>query len=66
MSRFANKILTKKQYGLSQGGLALTMGTSPATIRNWEQGRVKSPEVAVKLKELLEEKPELLSEFVKI
>ncbi len=31
----------REGYGLSQGKFAALMGISPATLRNWEQGRRK-------------------------
>jgi putative transcriptional regulator len=30
---------TRKSFGLSQPAFAALMGISPATLRNWEQGR---------------------------
>jgi putative transcriptional regulator len=54
----------REKYGLSQVKFAKLLGISPATLRNWEQGRRK-PEGAARILLLIADKhPEAVLETV--
>ena len=49
---------TRKKLGLSQDRFAIAFGASPATVRNWEQGR-RHPEGPAKvLLQVIDREPE--------
>ena len=47
--------------GLSQAAFASAINTPTRTLQEWEQGRVAPPGAALKLCELILDRPELLS-----
>jgi len=54
----------RKKYGLSQNQFARLLGISPATLRNWEQGR-RNPEGPARVLLLIAEKhPEAILDSV--
>jgi DNA-binding transcriptional regulator YiaG len=51
---------------LNQRDFARLIGTSPAAIRNWEQGRTRIPRMAKKLMHVVERHPDVLSELTEV
>jgi len=56
--------LIRKKYGLSQTKFAQLLGISPATLRNWEQGRRKPEGPARVLLMVAEKHPEAILDSV--
>ncbi len=54
----------RERYGLSQSKFAALMGISPATLRNWEQGRRKPEGSARVLLRVVARHPEAVLEAV--
>jgi putative transcriptional regulator len=54
----------REGYGLSQNKFAALMGISPATLRNWEQGRRKPEGSARVLLQVVARHPEAVLEAV--
>ena len=55
-------IAARKSTGLSQSKFADIINTPLRTLQEWEQGRAAPPGVAVKLCELIIDKPEILED----
>lgn len=53
----------REQAGLSQAAFAERIATPIAMVRDWEQGRIKPPGVALCLMQLIVRYPELTSEL---
>jgi DNA-binding transcriptional regulator YiaG len=64
-SRTESALPARKALRLNQRDFARLIGTSPAAIRNWEQGRTRIPRMAKKLMRVVEHHPDVLSELVK-
>lgn len=56
--------LIRQKYGLSQNKFAQLLGISPATLRNWEQGRRKPEGPARVLLLVAEKHPEAVLDSV--
>ncbi len=54
----------RQKYGLSQNKFARLLGISPATLRNWEQGRRKPEGAARVLLMVAEKHPEAILDSV--
>jgi len=54
----------RSKYGLSQNKFAQLLGISPATLRNWEQGRRKPEGPARILLLVVSKHPEVILDFV--
>jgi DNA-binding transcriptional regulator YiaG len=63
-SRTKNALPVRKALRLNQRDFAKLIGTSPAAVRNWEQGRTRIPRMAKKLMYVVERHPNVLSELV--
>ncbi len=55
----------RARYGLSQSKFAALMGISPATLRNWEQGRRRPPASARILLRVVAKHPEAVLDVVR-
>jgi len=56
----------REGYGLSQSKFAALMGISPATLRNWEQGRRKPEGSARVLLRVVARHPEAVLDAVRV
>jgi DNA-binding transcriptional regulator YiaG len=62
-SRTDNALPARRALRLNQRDFAKLIGTSPAAIRNWEQGRTRIPRMAEKIMHVAERYPKVLSEI---
>jgi putative transcriptional regulator len=53
----------RKALRLSQKDFARLIGATPATVRNWEQGRTPIPPMARKFIRVVERHPEVLADL---
>lgn len=65
-SRMGNALPARRALRLNQRDFAKLIGTSPAAIRNWEQGRTRIPRMARKLMNVVQRHPDLLSELTEV
>src|SRR5438132_1639997 len=63
----AEKIIRLRQrFNLSQRVFAQTLNVSTRTVQSWEQGSRRPSQAAIRLLQLLDERPELVCEIVGI
>lgn len=62
-SRTENALPARKRLRMNQQDFARLIGTSPAAVRNWEQGRTRIPRMARKLMHVVERHPDILSDL---
>lgn len=62
-SRTVNALPVRKTLRMNQRDFAKLIGTSPAAVRNWEQGRTRIPRMARKLMHVVERHPDVLSDL---
>lgn len=65
-SRTQSALSARKALRLSQKDFAKLIGTSPAAVRNWEQGRTRIPRMARKLMHVVEKHPEVLTDLTEV
>jgi DNA-binding XRE family transcriptional regulator len=65
-SRTQSALSTRKALRLSQRDFAKLIGTSPAAVRNWEQGRTRIPRMARKLMHVVERHPDVLADLAEV
>lgn len=65
-SRTENALPARRALRLNQRDFARLIGTSPAAIRNWEQGRTRIPRMAKKLMNVVQRHPDVLSELTEV
>ena len=65
-SRTENALPARKVLRLNQRDFARLIGTSPAAVRNWEQGRTRIPRMAKKLMHVVQRHPDVLSELTEM
>jgi putative transcriptional regulator len=63
-SRTGSALPARRALRLSQREFARLIGTTPATVRNWEQGRTPVPSMAQKFMRVVERHPEILADLV--
>jgi DNA-binding transcriptional regulator YiaG len=64
--RIQSALAARKALRLNQRDFAKLIGTSPAALRNWEQGRTHMPLMARKLLRLMEKHPSLVADLVEV
>jgi DNA-binding transcriptional regulator YiaG len=62
-ARLNTALEARRRTGLNQCGFARALGVATATVRNWEQGRIRPKGTAATLLRLIERRPELLREI---
>lgn len=62
-SRTGSALPARKALRLNQRDFAKLIGSSPATVRNWEQGRTPIPRMARKLLRVVERHPNVIREL---
>ena len=62
-NRTESALPVRKALRLNQRDFAKLIGSSPATVRNWEQGRTPIPRMARKLLRVVERHPNIISEL---
>lgn len=62
-SRTESALPARKALRLNQRDFAKLIGSSPATVRNWEQGRTPIPRMARKLLRVVERHPNVIREL---
>ena len=65
-TRTQSALSTRKALRLSQRDFAKVIGTSPAAVRNWEQGRTRIPRMARKLIHIVEKNPDVLADLTEV
>jgi DNA-binding transcriptional regulator YiaG len=65
-SRTENTLPARKVLRLNQRDFAKLIGTSPAAVRNWEQGRTRIPPMAKKLMHVVQRHPDVPSELTEV
>jgi putative transcriptional regulator len=54
----------RHRLSMSQGFFARTLNVSAKTVQSWEQGSRKPSQAALRLLQILDQKPEILSQLV--
>ena len=65
-SRTETALPVRKSLRLNQHDFARLIGTSPAAVRNWEQGRTRIPRMARKLLHVVERHPDVLADLAEM
>ena len=61
--RTQKALAVRKLLSLNQRDFARLIGTSPASVRNWEQGRTRIPRTVHKLIRIIERHPDIIADL---
>jgi len=65
-NRMGTALSARKALRLNQRDFARLIGSSPAAVRNWEQGRTRVPRMARKLMHVVERHPDILKDLAEM